>query len=206
MVKVHYLFDPLCGWCYGATPLIDVLVNTTGFEVAFHPGGMIPRLPIEPAFRQHILQADDRIASETHMPFGQVYKDRVLSKDELILDSYLTTRAFLVGVDMGIAPHVMLKSIQQAHYVNGAKLDEIAALRNLAMSLALDLNEWDCGIELSEPKLYQALEASHTLMKEYEISGYPSVIAEIGDELKRLPISAYYGNVPGWEACLKQLK
>ncbi|MGU3847546.1 DsbA family protein, partial [Vibrio diabolicus] len=23
MVTVHYFFDPMCGWCYGASPLIE---------------------------------------------------------------------------------------------------------------------------------------------------------------------------------------
>ncbi|RUZ44799.1 DsbA family protein, partial [Mesorhizobium sp. M7A.F.Ca.CA.004.05.2.1] len=23
--EVTYLFDPLCGWCYGATPMLDRL-------------------------------------------------------------------------------------------------------------------------------------------------------------------------------------
>jgi len=205
MVKVHYFFDPLCGWCYGASPLIKVLVNTAGFEVVYHPGGMIPRLPIEPAFRQHILQADERIAEQTKVQFGQAYKDRVLSKEELILDSYLTTRAFLVGIEMGVTAYQMLKSIQEAHYVHGAKLDEKESLKNIALSLGLDGNEWDDRMELSESNLYSELEASHTLMKELEVSGFPSVIAELDSGLTRLPLSAYYDNASGWSTYLSTL-
>ncbi|EOD5239980.1 DsbA family protein, partial [Vibrio parahaemolyticus] len=26
MVTVHYFFDPMCGWCYGASPLIEALM------------------------------------------------------------------------------------------------------------------------------------------------------------------------------------
>lgn len=67
-------FDPMCGWCYGATELLQALLDTAQFELIYHPGGMIQRQEIPPSFRQHIALSDERIASETGAKFGTPYK------------------------------------------------------------------------------------------------------------------------------------
>ncbi|MBW8855584.1 MAG: DsbA family protein, partial [Bradyrhizobium sp.] len=37
---ITYLFDPLCGWCYGASVLLDQLVGRSDFEIALAPTGL----------------------------------------------------------------------------------------------------------------------------------------------------------------------
>ncbi|MDA1378979.1 hypothetical protein PCI56_02820 [Plesiomonas shigelloides subsp. oncorhynchi] len=37
---VHYIYDPLCGWCYGAAPLIDVLHQMPEIQICLHAGGL----------------------------------------------------------------------------------------------------------------------------------------------------------------------
>ncbi|MBU2236942.1 MAG: DsbA family protein, partial [Gammaproteobacteria bacterium] len=133
MVKVHYFFDPMCGWCYGATALVEILAEVSEFEITYHPGGMIPKRAIDPSFRQHILQADSQIAAMTKAHFGDAYKARVAGAGDFIVDSYSTTRAFLVGQDMGIEAHKMLAAIQKAHYQDGKHLDELNVLADLAV-------------------------------------------------------------------------
>ncbi len=50
MVKVHYFYDPMCGWCYGATALLETLLASDNLELIYHPGGMINRQTISPSF------------------------------------------------------------------------------------------------------------------------------------------------------------
>ena len=41
MSKVLYcLYDPLCGWCYGATPAISELAGTSNLTVNLLPAGL----------------------------------------------------------------------------------------------------------------------------------------------------------------------
>ena len=42
MAVLHYLYDPLCGWCYGAEPLVDAARSVQGLEVRLHAGGLWP--------------------------------------------------------------------------------------------------------------------------------------------------------------------
>lgn len=36
---LHYVFDPLCGWCYAAAPLIEAAGQIDGLNIVMHAGG-----------------------------------------------------------------------------------------------------------------------------------------------------------------------
>jgi putative protein-disulfide isomerase len=198
MVRVHYFFDPMCGWCYGASALIEVLANHPEFEIIYHPGGMIPKRAIEPSFRQHILQADSQIATMTKTHFGDAYKARVAGAGDFIVDSYATTRAFLVGQDMGIEAHKMLAAIQKAHYQDGQHLDDLNALADLAVSMGLDKTIWEEKMAGSEANMLEQVKQSHQLMATMRVSGYPTLVIEKDGKLQRLSHSYYYGKTREW--------
>lgn len=40
-MKLHYFYDPLCGWCYGASPLLQAVAALPGVSVEMHAGGML---------------------------------------------------------------------------------------------------------------------------------------------------------------------
>jgi protein-disulfide isomerase-like protein with CxxC motif len=63
---LHYIFDPLCGWCYGAAPLVQAARALAGIDVAFHAGGILTgsnRRQITPQWRNYVLPHDRRIAA-----------------------------------------------------------------------------------------------------------------------------------------------
>lgn len=37
---LHYVYDPLCGWCYGIAPLIEVVSNAFPNSIKLHGGGL----------------------------------------------------------------------------------------------------------------------------------------------------------------------
>ncbi|WP_346015312.1 hypothetical protein [Bradyrhizobium sp. 39] len=39
-IPITYLFDPLCGWCYGASTLIEQLVARPDFAIELAPTGL----------------------------------------------------------------------------------------------------------------------------------------------------------------------
>lgn len=205
MVKVHYFFDPMCGWCYGASSLIETLAEMTEFEITYHPGGMIPKRAIDPSFRQHILQADGQIAAVTKAHFGDAYKARVAGAGDFIVDSYSTTRAFLVGQEMGVEAHKMLTAIQKAHYQDGLHLDKLSVLEALAVSMGLDKVIWNEKMAKSEANMLRQVQESHDLMGQMKVSGYPTFIIEKDHGLLRLPHCNYYGKADEWKDYLRSL-
>lgn len=74
MVKVHYFFDPMCGWCFGASPLLETLAEMPTITLKLHPGGMLPRSELAAEFRAHILEADQQISLVTGQVFGEAYR------------------------------------------------------------------------------------------------------------------------------------
>ncbi|XNG94826.1 DsbA family protein [Vibrio cyclitrophicus] len=135
MVTIHYFYDPMCGWCYGATPLVELIASSSKYQLVMHSGGMLSAKLIAPSFRQHILNSDRRISEQTNAQFGQDYIERVADNEQLVLDSYLPTRAILVGESLGLDPFDMLKAIQKAHYIEGKAVNTLSSLEELAVQL-----------------------------------------------------------------------
>ncbi|KHM01031.1 hypothetical protein KV24_16495 [Enterobacter hormaechei subsp. xiangfangensis] len=64
-LTLHYLYDPLCGWCYGASPLLAAAREVTGLDVRLHGGGMMTdanRQPVGAGLRHYVMPHDLRIA------------------------------------------------------------------------------------------------------------------------------------------------
>ncbi|MCE0496217.1 DsbA family protein [Vibrio salinus] len=205
MVTVHYFYDPMCGWCYGATPLLETIADNNKFKLILHPGGMLPEKAIEPSFRQHILDSDRRISQLTGAQFGQSYVERVTGNDDLILDSYLPTRAILVGESLGLEPFIMLKAIQKAHYIDGKPVNEQSTLEELAVHSGLDKMLWREKMQTEENPEDAVINHSHQLMMQLQVQGYPTLFLEDKGQLIRLPHTEYYGRGEQWQTFLESL-
>ncbi|MFT6984793.1 MAG: putative protein-disulfide isomerase [Psychromonas sp.] len=205
MVKVHYFYDPMCGWCYGATALLETLIASANIELIYHPGGMINRQTIAASFKEHILKNDQEIASQTGAVFAAPYKARLKNRENLVFDSYITTRAILVAEENGVTPLIMLKAIQKAHFEQGKQVELLATLEEIAVSFGLHKTRWQAQMQQAEPKVTEAVQASHRLMNQYKVQGYPSLIAETADGPQHLAHTAYYQNISAWNNLISTL-
>lgn len=205
MLKVHYFFDPMCGWCYAASSLAAVLAEMPEFDVAYHPGGMIPKRVIDPSFRQHILQADKQIAEMTKVHFGENYIARVKGPEDYVVDSLLPTQAMIAGEKMGIDHHTMLVALQKAHYQEGKHLHEQEVLTELAASFGLDQTEWTKTMVQSDNEMKAEITQSHQLMSQMQVNGFPTFIMEKDYRFMRLPHGNYYGKADEWKSYLTGL-
>jgi putative protein-disulfide isomerase len=205
MVKIHYFYDPMCGWCYGATSLIEVVHDAEDFELVYHPGGMINRQVIAPSFRQHILTADKAIETQSGEAFGEDYKARVASNEELTFDSYLATRAILVAEKMGVNTFTMLKAIQAAHYQHGMQVEVMDTLKGLALQLGLEETVWEQKMRQYESKVVTVIQNTRKLMKKFQVNGFPTLLAEVNDKWFLLPHGEYSQKPLEWKNFLKAL-
>lgn len=101
---LHYIFDPLCAWCYGAAPLIRAAQNLPGLRIALHAGGMMAgdnRRNIDDEWRRHVLPHDKRIAQLTGQPFGEAYFNGLLHDTTAVLDSEQPITAILAAEALG---------------------------------------------------------------------------------------------------------
>lgn len=82
-----YVMDPLCGWCYGFSPVVRNLHEQLREEMDFRvvPGGMITGARVAPVseMASYILGAYQRVEEYTGVQFGAPYLDRLREGREL---------------------------------------------------------------------------------------------------------------------------
>ena len=67
---LHYVYDPLCGWCYAAAPMVAAAIEA-GVHVSLHGGALWPTpTTLAPDQAAHIRTSDLRIAALTSQSFG----------------------------------------------------------------------------------------------------------------------------------------
>ena len=142
---LHYIYDPLCGWCYSAAPLVDAARAVPGLAIAIHGGGMMAgsnRQPVTDALRRYVMPHDERIAGLSGQPFGADYFDGLLRDGGAVFDSEPPTTAILAAENLAGRGLDLLKRIQRAHYVEGRRIADPAVLRDLAAEIGLDADAY----------------------------------------------------------------
>jgi len=195
--KLHYIFDPLCGWCYAASPLWAALNERFGdeLELVFHPGLLFaePR-SIDPSYREHIVSADLRIAELAGVEFGAPYIKRVRTAP--VLRYHSEPPAVAVMAVNAIEPKLglgMLEAIQKAHYHQGEDVSDLLTLSKLAQGLGLDLERFtEAQINVQQILPSIAAEARN-LMQTVGGNGFPTLVLERDGEYQKLDHSSAYG-------------
>lgn len=205
MVKIHYFFDPMCGWCFGATSLMEAIKATQGIELEMHPGGMIERRKMDASFRQMVLSHDEKIESITGQRFGEAYKKRVNSDESIILDSFLTAQAIVVMKQHSNKEFEMLKAIQTAHYQHGLDVSELDVLGELATALGAESSEWQQAMSATKPSINTVIAESRQRMSQWQINGFPTLVLETESEIKRMSHTQFYGHLADWKQWLTGL-
>ena len=92
---VTYLFDPLCGWCYGASAAIGQLSQHPNLRLELAPTGLFAGggRVMDAAFAAHVWANDQRIAELTGLPFSEAYRHNVPGRPGSPFDSGIATLA-----------------------------------------------------------------------------------------------------------------
>ncbi len=211
---LHYIFDPLCGWCYAAAPLLAAARALPGLDVQWHAGGMLSgaaRRTITPDWRAHVMPHDERIAALTGQPFGDAYYNGLLNQVGATLDSTPPIAAMLAAEAMGGRGLDFLARAQTAHYVEGRQIATLAVLQALARDLGLDVPAFaehyqnalagDAARHIQESREW--LQASGG-------QGFPTFVFEFTDRAsdrrvaQRVDMGPWLGNPAGWQEHLRQ--
>ncbi|NIX75668.1 DsbA family protein [Microvirga terricola] len=193
MAVVHYFYDPLCGWCYAAKPLVDALGEMPGLAITLHGGGLWAEpTHLPPAKREMIRGADARIAAMTGQTFGPAYLDGLLPDETTVFYSRPTIAAVLAAqsLDAGKAL-TMLSAIQRAHYVNGKRVVEEPVL--IALATGIGLPEAAFTDALRAVPVDAHIDETRGIMAQLGLGGFPSLILEHEGQLYALPHQQFYG-------------
>lgn len=205
---LHYFYDPLCGWCYGAAPLIHVAAGLDGLDLQLHPGGMMSgerRQSVSPALRHYVMPHDARIAALTGQPFGDNYFDGLLLDAGATFDSTPPTLAIMAAEALGADPLAMLERLQQAHYAEGQRIADAGVLLKLAVELGLDAAAFEAEMQKQAAVFDACVDRTRQLMVQHNLRGFPSLLLEQRERLSRVDLSPFLGQPQAFAAHLRGL-
>ncbi|MFM5083966.1 DsbA family protein [Aeromonas media] len=191
---LHYVYDPLCGWCYGAAPLLQAAATLDGLKIELHAGGLwlgSRRQPMGEALRDYVRPHDQRIEALTGQPFGERYFNELLLSDGLLLDSEPPIRAILAVTELGGDGLSLLHRIQQSHYLDGQWVGDQAHLAWLAQEQGITPEAF--ALAFGQVDLAGHLAQSQGWLRRLGGQGFPTLGLIRGGSLIPLPTSSFLG-------------
>jgi putative protein-disulfide isomerase len=177
--RLVYLFDPLCGWCFGFSPVIRKLEAAFEDRIEFDviSGGMILGDRVGPVrnFAHIIRSSKVRLEETTGVTFGDAFLTGILEEGTTIFSSLKPSIALCVAKDMVPERGIEFAfALQSAIYVDGIKPDETESYRNLATSFGLDADEFIN--RMSFPHYEMLANQGFAQSSKWGIQGFPSVV------------------------------
>lgn len=183
-MRVTYLFDPLCGWCYGAGPALEKLAQTAGILLQLAPTGLFAdenARPINASFANFAWENDQRIARLTGQIFSEAYRGLIFDTPRTMFDSAPATLGVIaVGLTAPDREPEALKLLQQARYIDGRNTADSAVVSDVLARADFP----KAGHRLSSPDdtLRDAyavrIDAARRLMRRFGTQGVPALVVE----------------------------
>ncbi len=198
---LHYIYDPLCGWCYAAEPLVQAAASA-GIPVALHGGGLWEAPVQAPEAKRRMMRATDgRIAELTGQVFGAAYLDGLLVDPATVWHSRPTIAAVLAAEEtQGGQGLAMLSAVQRAHYVDGRRVVQEQVLAALAAAIGLDAVRF--ARAWSRVAVDQHIQRTRGLMDAHRMTGFPAFLVQSGEAYARLRHEGLYGQPDAFMATL----
>ncbi|PTT89695.1 protein-disulfide isomerase [Pelomonas sp. HMWF004] len=204
---LHYIHDPLCGWCWGAAPLVQAARAV--LPVRLHAGGMMTgarRQRVTPELRAFVREHDAHIAELSGQPFGSAYRDGLLRDTQAVFDSAPPIAAVLAADALGGLGPEMLARLQTAHYVEGRRIAERAVLIELAETLGLPTAGFGEALDRQSAGPAEAhMQQTRAFMASTGARGFPSFVLESPAGLQRVDATAHLGKPEAFAAALQAL-
>lgn len=200
--KLHYVHDPLCGWCYAAAPLVKAARES--LEVVAHAGGMLAgarRKSVTEAWRSFVMPHDRRIEALSGQPFGPAYFDGLLRDPTAVLDSAPPTTAVLAADELGGRGLDLLARVQAAHYVEGRRIADREILIELAHGIGLGREAFTAAFDrLTGTPTDDHFAQSGRFLDQIGGHGFPTFALETGQDSFELVASApFLGKLQAWK-------
>lgn len=183
-IKLHYLFDPLCGWCYGASATIATLANHPAVDVQPQATGLFSGAGARPmkSFAAQAWLNDQRIATLSGQTFSEAYRCDVLGSNDASLDSTIATLAVTAVADSNPDRVIeALAAIQAARYVDGKDVTSAAVVAEVLTDLGLtEAAARALAPDAALAELVRTRGAvARDLMSSHNLQGVPALIAEV---------------------------
>lgn len=202
---LHYIYDPLCGWCYGSAPLVKAARAV--LSVRPHGGGMMTgarRQAVTPQLRDFVKPHDARIAQLSGQRFGQAYLDGLLCDTNAVFDSAPPTAAMLAAETIAGRGLDMLAHLQVEHYVEGRRIADRAVLIDIAATLGLDATTFEQALDRQSGEAVKVhINETRRFMAQVGAQGFPTFVLETRQGLQIVDFAGYLGRPQDFQDWLR---
>lgn len=195
-----YLFDPLCGWCYGASPAIQQLGQHAAIRLELLPTGLFAGAggrTLDAAFADYAWSNDQRIEKLTGQRFTEDYRTKILGQPGSRFDSATATLA-LTAVALTAPQHELdaLKVLQEARYIHALDTGSVPVVAQLLRDMGLDAAA--DRLAAGDPDLQAAntarIHKAQGLMQTFGAQGVPALVVTDENGSRLLRGNALYGS------------
>ncbi|CAB3929405.1 hypothetical protein LMG6000_00457 [Achromobacter insolitus] len=194
---LHYLYDPFCGWCYAAAPMLSAAQTVDGIEIEPHGFGMLSgdnARWMAADWRDFVRPHEQRITALSGQTFGEPYVEGVQQSEDVRLDSSPPIVAMLAAQSLGNEGLNLVKRLQVAYYQEGRPIAEFPVLLEMAKEIGLDGDEFTRAFKaISEEKVTSHLDATRQMLQAMQSQGVPGFALEANGSLHVLPFGRYLG-------------
>jgi putative protein-disulfide isomerase len=176
--EIIYVYDALCGWCYGFRPVILKLYEEFQGDVDFLilSGGMIRGESITPvsAIAPYIRSAYQGVEETCNVKFGENFLEGLLNDDQAIFTSVPAAHALAVFRKLKPRESFYYASdIQLAIYFDGMKATDEEGMAGLAVRYGLDAQNFLSM--MNSPEIEEIVNYEFKLVESIGVNGFPSV-------------------------------
>ena len=204
-MEIIYVFDVLCGWCFGFSPVMQEFYKKhTDIKFTVISGGLVTGNRVGPMsnMASYIEKAIPGLEKTTGVKVGEEFK-RQLKLGVRIQNSLTPAIALCILKEMLPDKQVPLAhAIQQAYFVKGEDLENEDTYATIAKSFELD--EVEFRRKMADPLYENMATEEFEQAKKWGITGFPAVILNKGDSL--IAISNGYTTFSDLESRLESAK
>ncbi|RYE26440.1 MAG: DsbA family protein [Sphingobacteriales bacterium] len=181
--QLLYIMDPLCGWCYGFSPVMMKLKDAyPQYPVQVISGGMMTGTRVQPMseMAQYVLQAYHRVEEYSGVKFGEPYLDMLRDGTD-INDSEPPCRAIHTFNQMQPTQSLeFAHELQLAHLLHGKSFNSEQTYRDLATQFGLDADAFMERMNSEEARY--GTQQDFQWVQAAGITGFPCLVLQRDDK------------------------
>jgi putative protein-disulfide isomerase len=192
---LHYVYDPFCGWCYGAAPMITAATAIPNLEIQAHGVGMLSgdkSKLMSGEWRDFVRPHEARITAFSKQIFEDAYVHGVLEHENVQLDSSPPIAAMLTAQQLSGRGIEMLKRLQIAYYQEGQAIADRGVIASIAGELGFEPDAFMVTFDsITTDSLQDHLDHSNGMLEALNARGFPAFALEIDGHMEVLAMGHY---------------
>jgi putative protein-disulfide isomerase len=201
-----YIYDPMCGWCFGFSHILDSFKNKHAdeFDYEIISGGMVVgdrEGYIRNDLATYLESSYEKVENMAHIKYGNAFIEKLKNR-ELWLTSSIPTQALETFKKYKYEQaNDFASGMQQAFFYDGKDMRDTNVYIQIIKKY--QLNEKEFISRMYSDEIKKEAQMSYQTATNYGVNGYPSVIMEYRG--KYYLITRGFVDYPTLEASIKKI-